>query len=174
MRIGSRGPAVLQLEVSLQELGYLQGLVPDELFDQDTEEAVRQFQQSNGLTVNGVATVQTQAILYSNNATYSLGENQAIVRTNDGSDAIAFTGPGIEYDLAGFIPDGTIVVVTGNTENNWYELEDGNWLEGSFLLFNRIENSSTNESGFLNQLREMFFPTPSTEGPNRRNSGVSR
>ncbi|NEQ44260.1 MAG: hypothetical protein F6K00_12175 [Leptolyngbya sp. SIOISBB] len=146
LRLGDRDPAVRELEIRLQDLDYLRGVVADSLFGPETETAVRNFQERNNLPINGVADPVTQEVLYSSNAIPNEeggtdppnpdpGENQATVRTNDGSDAIAFTGPGIENDLAAFIPNGTIVTLTGTIENNWYELEDGNWLEGSFLVF---------------------------------------
>lgn len=146
LRLGDRDPAVRDLEIQLQNLNYLPGQIPDNEYNRNTETAVINFQGRNGLPVNGVATVTTQEILYSANAVSNNnegveppiiepGDQQATVRTNDGGDAIAFTGPGIENDLAAFIPNGTIVTLTGKTENNWYELEDRNWIEGSFIVF---------------------------------------
>jgi len=160
LRLGDRDPAVLTLEVRLQDLDYLPGVVADSFFGQETETAVRNFQGRNALPVNGVADARTQDVLFSDSAIANVEEpggggdgggdggvtdpdepdlpsdgQQATVRTNDGTDAIAFTGPGLEYDLAGFVPNGTTVTLTGNSTNNWYELQDGNWLEGSFLVF---------------------------------------
>lgn len=147
LRLGDRDPAVLNLEVRLQDLDYLRGVIADSTFGPETETAVRNFQQLNGLPVNGVADPNMQRVLFSDSAIPNVedpgngedpdppnpGEQQATVRTNDGSDAIAFTGPGLQYDLAGFVPNGTVVTLTGTTENGWYELDNGNWLEGSFL-----------------------------------------
>ena len=147
-RLGDRDPEIRNLEVRLQDLDYLRGVIADTLFGPETETAFRNFQQRNSLPVNGVADPRTQDVLYSSGAIPNEddgtdppdpppepGEGQATVRTTDGSDAIAFTGPGLEFDLAGFVADGTIVTLSGTVENNWYELDDGNWLEGSFLVF---------------------------------------
>lgn len=158
LRIGDRNPDVLILEERLQNLNYFRGLIPDNYFDFDTETAVRNFQGRNGLTTNGVADVRTQEVLYSSGAIADPGGNngggdsttdpsnpdpdnpipspggqQATVTTTDGTDAIAFTGPGLEFDLAGFVSDGDTVTLTGNTENGWYELVDGNWIYGEYL-----------------------------------------
>jgi peptidoglycan hydrolase-like protein with peptidoglycan-binding domain/SH3-like domain-containing protein len=149
-RLGDRDPEIRNLEIRLQDLNYLRGVVADSLFDTATETAFRNFQPRNGLPVNGVADPTTQDVLYSDAAIPNEddgtnptdptdppepGEGQATVRTNDGSDAIAFTGPGLEFDLAGFVPNGTVVTLSGTVENNWYELDSGDWLEGSFLVF---------------------------------------
>jgi hypothetical protein len=46
-----------------------------------------------------------------------------------------FSGPGTEHDLVEFLPDGTLVRITGRIENNWAELEDGNWAFVPWLAF---------------------------------------
>lgn len=148
-RLGDRDPAIRDLEIRLQDLDYLRGVVADSLFGPETEIAVREFQRLNDLPVNGVADPNTQDVLYSDDAIPNEdggtdppdpgpGENQATVRTNDGTDALIFTGPGTENDLAGFIPNGTVVTLTGNVVTDigtWHELEDSNWIEASFLVF---------------------------------------
>jgi peptidoglycan hydrolase-like protein with peptidoglycan-binding domain len=151
LRIGDRRPEVFDLEQRLQDLNYF-GDVADQYFDRVTQEAVRSFQTQNGIVpANGVADANTQNVLYGNNAipngnssippttpnppTNPGGMGQATIATNDGLDALAFSGPGTEYDLMGFLPNGTVVTLTGVTEGNWSELEDGSWIYTDFLDF---------------------------------------
>lgn len=162
LQFGTRDPAVLSLEVRLQELNYLPAtFVADTYYGRDTEDAIRNFQQRNNLAVTGIADSLTRDRLYSSTAvpnpsptappTTTPGEpnfptepevptdpgtmREATVSTNDGLDALAFSGPGTEYDLLGFIPNGTEVTVTGRTQGNWSELEDGSWIYTDFLEF---------------------------------------
>ncbi len=63
MRNGSTGSAVRMLQARLQELGYLNE-DPDGFYGDRTEEAVKAFQERNGLDADGVAGVKTQEKLY--------------------------------------------------------------------------------------------------------------
>ena len=164
-RLGTRAQGVLSLEIRLQELNYLPlSFIPDTYYGRDTEDAVRDFQRRNGLAVTGVADPQTRNLINSSAAvprppTSSAvppteptvptepeiptdpnppdlgGFRDATVSTSDGLDALAFAGPGTEFDLLGFIPNGTVVTVTGETQGNWSELEDGSWIYTDFLEF---------------------------------------
>ena len=60
---GSRGQVVLDLQRRLSSLGYT--VQETARFDYATEEAVRQFQRTNGLDVDGIAGKNTQTLLYS-------------------------------------------------------------------------------------------------------------
>ena len=64
LRSGARGQAVVQLQNRLMELGYY-ACVADGVYDADDIQAVRAFQQKNGLTIDGVAGLITQQRLYS-------------------------------------------------------------------------------------------------------------
>ncbi|MEG2603687.1 MAG: peptidoglycan-binding protein [Clostridia bacterium] len=64
---GSRGNAVLQLQQRLQELGYYSSRLDGVYLTEDIT-AVRAFQSTNGLKVDGKAGFQTQSLLYSENA----------------------------------------------------------------------------------------------------------
>jgi uncharacterized protein YraI len=161
LQLGSRGPEVLRLERRLQTLGYLGPTFnPDTYFDSDTQQAVRDFQWRNGLPVDGIVGPQTRNVLYSS----ALPDNGGVpqpqppepidpvdpldpidpgpapsselrVSTDDGQAALVFSGPGTQYDLLGFIDNGTLVTVTDRTEGNWTELSNGqgwiytDWLE---------------------------------------------
>ena len=66
LRPGDRGNAVVELQECLRSLGYLASITGT--YDSATETAVRNFQNRNGLTPDGVAGNQTQQGLYSNTA----------------------------------------------------------------------------------------------------------
>lgn len=63
LRLGSRGTAVLQLQQALNALGYDTNGA-DGKFGKGTEQAVKAYQQANGLTADGKAGVKTLAQLY--------------------------------------------------------------------------------------------------------------
>lgn len=67
LRRGTRGMAVTRLQQRLKELGYYSAAA-DGIYDEDEIAAVRDFQQKNGLTVDGVAGLETQMHLYSDTA----------------------------------------------------------------------------------------------------------
>lgn len=61
LKIGSRGESVTAVQQKLADIGMRVG--EQGVFDQATEEAVRQFQQAKGLTVDGIVGQQTLAAL---------------------------------------------------------------------------------------------------------------
>lgn len=63
LMFGSRGTAVLQLQQALNALGYDTNGA-DGKFGKGTEQAVKDYQKANGLTVDGKAGVKTLAQLY--------------------------------------------------------------------------------------------------------------
>lgn len=67
LKLGDKGDAVKRLQQRLKDLGYLTGSV-DGSFGQATEQAVRDFQAANGLTVDGKAGTRTQTVLYGSGA----------------------------------------------------------------------------------------------------------
>lgn len=75
-RRGDRGPAVAEIRAKLVQLGLLPEqppTSPDEaVFDQETYDAVRLFQQQRGLTSNGVVDQQSYRVL--DEARWSLGD----------------------------------------------------------------------------------------------------
>ena len=74
LRRGSRGSDVRKLQQRLSNLGYLGGKV-DGSYGAKTEQAVRAFQQKNGITVSGVATMFTQAVLFGSDALNAWNNN---------------------------------------------------------------------------------------------------
>ena len=78
MRKGVKGEAVKQLQRRLMELGYYTCSV-DGVYDSDDIEAVKAFQRKNSLDVDGVAGLQTQIMLYSNQAVAANEEAQPLL-----------------------------------------------------------------------------------------------
>lgn len=66
LRRGDDGSAVLELQNALMNLGYLSEMTG--LYDDATYDAVKRFQERNGLTADGVAGNETQTKLYSDSA----------------------------------------------------------------------------------------------------------
>ncbi len=67
LRLGNTGLAVQALQTRLHELGYYSAGVSG-IFDSDTEQAVRRFEQSFGTMQTGVATAELQARLFATDA----------------------------------------------------------------------------------------------------------
>ena len=65
LRKGDRGNSVVEMQDSLQQLGYLSEATG--FYDDATVEAVKNFQRRNGLTVDGAAGQETLRLLYSSN-----------------------------------------------------------------------------------------------------------
>ena len=64
LRYGSKGDAVRTMQEALVKLGYAPGAA-DGKFGRGTENAVKQFQRSNGLVADGLAGSKTLTLLYS-------------------------------------------------------------------------------------------------------------
>ena len=67
---GSKGDEVTKLQTRLSDLGYLTGKIDGEYGNQ-TKTAVQKFQEKAGLKADGIAGVETQALLYSDDAPYA-------------------------------------------------------------------------------------------------------
>lgn len=71
-RKGSSGSEVRNIQEKLKRWGYYNGSV-DGIYGSATEEAVKKFQKSNGLTVDGIAGAETLAAMGINNSNSSSG-----------------------------------------------------------------------------------------------------
>lgn len=67
MRKGTQGVAVQRLQERLIELGYYNASA-DGLYDADDMAAVQAFQRKNGLKIDGIAGLETQTLLFSDQA----------------------------------------------------------------------------------------------------------
>lgn len=75
---GMDAPEVIELQVRLMELGYMEDDEPIEHFGPMTKEAVEKFQKKNALSSDGVCGEQTKALLFSEEAkkyTVDLGDS---------------------------------------------------------------------------------------------------
>ena len=130
----------------LQQLGYLPAnFAITGIYDQTTQNAVRDFQRVNGLPVTGTVDEATWNKLYQVTApapipgptptptptpTLSpppIGERQMRVVT-DGEPTSVFNGPGTDSGILRSVPNGAIVTITGRTSGNWSELLEGGWI----------------------------------------------
>lgn len=64
LQLGSTGTAVLNLQTRLAQMGYLTSTNVTGIYDTMTQTAVRNYQQNNGLTPDGVATPTVQHMLF--------------------------------------------------------------------------------------------------------------
>lgn len=63
LRLGDENPSVWVFETKLRTLGFFKG-IPNEVFDHETETALRAFQRFAGLKPDGVAGEKTWRALY--------------------------------------------------------------------------------------------------------------
>lgn len=85
-RRGSTGSEVRQIQTKLKNWGYYNGSV-DGVYGSDTEKAVRQFQQKNGLTVDGVAgsaTLNAMGIMTSSSSSSQNNDVYLLARAING------------------------------------------------------------------------------------------
>ena len=73
--LNDEDPKVVDIQLRLMELGYMDGDEPTEKFGEQTQDALRRFQRTHYMAQTGVADELTQNILFSENAkVYSLEE----------------------------------------------------------------------------------------------------
>lgn len=100
---GMSGEQVRQVQSRLAALGYLSASFISGTYDDATAQAVRQFQQANGLTSDGTAGSATQSRLYANNAVTAQvakasadnGERQSAEYRVNGAYQASLAGGGI-------------------------------------------------------------------------------
>jgi len=124
-RRGDRGSEVRRLQQRLSNLGYLNGKV-DGSYGAKTEQAVRAFQQKNGISASGVATMFTQAALYGSDALNAWNNNS---RPNTGSGNYDIRNCNVRF--YGNTMDITFDVVNRDSQNMeaiclYYWLDTGN------------------------------------------------
>ena len=84
LKQGSNGGEVKELQRRLKEWGYYNGAV-DGIYGKGTVEAVKKFQQKNGLTADGVAGIETYRALGMNDSV------KVLENSNKGSNSSAST-----------------------------------------------------------------------------------
>lgn len=112
LRVGDSGQAVSELQARLQGLGFYQGEQTG-LYDPETEAAVIAFQQSQGLTTDGIAGPQVNSALY-NPANLTAANNAAPATAPAATTAVAPTGNSAS-DPAMAIPNATTTTAVAPT-----------------------------------------------------------
>jgi N-acetylmuramoyl-L-alanine amidase len=90
-QLGDTGPAIAEIRSKLTQLGFLDDTAPGpHTFDEDVDQAVRQFQQERGLTATGVVDETTYRVL--DEARWRLGDrllSYVVGNPQAGDDVIA-------------------------------------------------------------------------------------
>ncbi|MBR5287925.1 MAG: peptidoglycan-binding protein [Clostridia bacterium] len=82
LRKGDEGPDVVTMQLALTELGYLSG-ASDGNFGTGTMNAVKKFQQDNGLDADGIAGKLTLEVLYAKSSVTPMPDSTPDVRPGD-------------------------------------------------------------------------------------------
>ncbi len=104
--LGAEGTDVEQIQLRLKELGYFKGSIT-RYFGTETEAAVKLFQKTNGLEVDGNVGANTREVLYSDSAKKSpRGDQKADARknaceNNDTRQIDAQADPNLDNETAG-------------------------------------------------------------------------
>lgn len=117
--LNAAGDDVYALQYRLYQLGYLAGDQVDGNYKATTQAAVRAFQQAKGLTVDGIAGIQTQQVLYGTqptvitNPNYNGGTNQYV----NGSSVSVTLYPVEKIDwfnggIQDIWPNGSVAILT--------------------------------------------------------------
>ena len=78
---GMTGEQVRQVQSRLAELGYLSASFVNGVYDDNTRQAIRRFQQANGLTADGAAGSATQSRLYASGTVTAQTARMAVDNT---------------------------------------------------------------------------------------------
>ena len=87
LKLGSKGEQVVELKEHLENLGYLttdtesSGTTSNDILDQKTQKAVKQFQKDNGLEVDGIVGVKTHEALWPLNMSARAFFNRGLKQT---------------------------------------------------------------------------------------------
>lgn len=118
LKYGSRGDAVRNIQSSLNAIGYNAGST-DGIFGRNTESAVKNFQKTYGLEVDGIVGKETLAKLESVKKTTTVKAATTTVNVR--------TGPGTQYSNLSVWPTlskgnrvDVISAVKSTTGENWY------------------------------------------------------
>lgn len=82
LRKGDEGPDVVTMQLALTELGYLSG-ASDGNFGTGTQNAVKKFQQDNGLDADGIAGKLTLEMLYTKSSVTPMPDSTPAVKPGD-------------------------------------------------------------------------------------------
>ena len=152
LQYGSTGEAVKELQRNLQALGFFDGNIGGNYLTL-TEQAVRDYQQARGLTVDGIATPELQRAIAAeaqgNAPTDTPAPETArgvIQMSNPSVRLNVRKGPGTEYKVAGTLTHGTEVEILG-VSGKWTQIRTES-LEGYVM------------SSYLKVIEATPSPTP--------------
>jgi uncharacterized protein YgiM (DUF1202 family) len=136
-------------QAALQAQGYSVGGV-DDIYGNNTQYAVEQFQSNQGLSRDGIIGPATASALgldpnisCGNNSGGGGGDNGSAYVNTNGDPLNVRSGPGTDYDVISSLPDGTSVSIV-NQQGNWGELPNGGWVSLSWITSG---NGSSNSGG---------------------------
>jgi hypothetical protein len=142
---GKKGEDVVLLQQALMQLGYpLTDWGADGDYGEETEKAVKDFQQDHGLDVDGDYGPMTHAELMAELAEREAqtdGEEDAAPVTParhvrvTGSRVYVRKGPGKEHDVITVVRAGTLLEYVATADNGWHAIKaDGiaGWISGKY------------------------------------------
>lgn len=121
LEVGSKGDDVKKLQARLIELNYLSGSA-DGIYGNGTSGAVSAFQSAAGLSVTGVADVDTQTALFAEDAPVSK-EYVSLDYTANARDPEAYKGKMIKFSgkILQVMESGSKVIFRIATKSNGYD-----------------------------------------------------
>ncbi len=141
LRRGSSGQVVTNLQNRLKALGLYKAPVTG-YYGIVTETAVRDFQASRKIQVNGIAGPQTQAALYASGGRVSSRSNsrtlyEAFVSTN-GEALPLYSSPGGR--IVGSVPNGDRLLLTDRISGSWVQDQKGTWVDERYVRYSGFTN----------------------------------
>lgn len=103
-QLGDRGEEVTRVQMRLQVLGYSQ-VAPTGVYDPATQKAVRDFQITHGLAVDGVVGSETRSLLFDN--------------VNPG--VVAISNPNPVSSMTAFPPEGNVNPIDNAIAQNFFD-----------------------------------------------------
>ena len=133
LKRGSRGSFVVALQNRLREAGYY-GIDTTGYYGPITERAVRNYQRSRNLLVDGIAGPQTLTSMDLTN----VGGEIAMIGNGmvTASNLNLREGPGTGYRVVASISRGTRVNLYERSSNGWYKVDGPNrhlWVSGNYI-----------------------------------------
>ncbi|GAB4461679.1 MAG: hypothetical protein OHK0037_11160 [Elainellaceae cyanobacterium] len=136
VRFGDTCAQVGDVQNALASAGFSPGFA-DSVFGSNTLSAVRRFQLSKGLSVDGVVGPATASNLGLSGAIYNVGVSCGVGGDPGGPDFIRVTtngspltvrnGPGTGFAAIDYLSNGSVVRVVG-ASGGWYNISGGGWI----------------------------------------------
>jgi uncharacterized protein YgiM (DUF1202 family) len=155
VRFGDTCAQVGDVQNALASAGFSPGSI-DSVFGSNTLSAVRRFQLSKGLSVDGVVGPATASSLGLSGAIYNVGVRCGVggdpggpdfvrVVTN-GSPLTVRNGPGTGFAPIDYLSNGTVVRVVG-ASGGWYNISGGGWISRAWTSESSGDDGETPGGG---------------------------